>query len=541
MDFAVLFSAAAIVLARAKVAVHHKHHNQGPSVKEKMPWYHSGDEIHSMIQELSQACPGVDIQLTQRSQLNLDGAGDVSLDVVKVKKSGASPQTKAFFVFGEHARELITGESALNFMQTLCGQTSESKRATKVLDDVEFTIVPNANPLSRKLVEAGQYCKRTNEDGVDLNRNWSDEHRDASQNVPDDEMNPGPNAFSEPETMLLKSLLDEEKPDIYLSIHSGAYLLGTPLGYTPSTQSVKNQAQMEEVLRPISETYCHGECPYGNLAQLIGYKSVGCDIDYVSEKLGVPFVYTWEIYTGSDIRTKYIDEAKERGGGGGMSEETMELIQASDQNYVDRTQLNLVEKSSHLRRHSASARLKSHMRSKSKMRMPESWEGVDGCMDQFNPQTKEETLAVAQNWSGAYLMLCEQVVHKRKGGSSTTASAIANEAATAIDAGSPSTTTTMTTQSFSMAETPALDTSSEGISTAASDVQPSTTGQSTDSVFDGLSAEPAVSSSTPAPEASTSDSHEDFLLEARRLEKAAQEQKPSLEQFSSFLSPVIGQ
>ena len=31
---------------------------------------------------------------------------------------------------------------------------------------------------------------------------------------------------------------------------------------------------MEEVLKPISEKYCHGECPYGGLAALVGFETL---------------------------------------------------------------------------------------------------------------------------------------------------------------------------------------------------------------------------------------------------------------------------
>ena len=31
----------------------------------------------------------------------------------------------------------------------------------------------NGNPISRKKVENGDVCLRTNENGVDLNRNWA--------------------------------------------------------------------------------------------------------------------------------------------------------------------------------------------------------------------------------------------------------------------------------------------------------------------------------------------------------------------------------
>ena len=60
-------------------------------------------------------------------------------------------------------------------------------------------------------------------DNVDLNRNWGNDHRD--KNVPlGDEMYPGPSGFSEPETRILRDLVSAERPDLFLSVHSGAYL-----------------------------------------------------------------------------------------------------------------------------------------------------------------------------------------------------------------------------------------------------------------------------------------------------------------------------
>merc|ERR1719389_1273712 len=170
--------------------------------------------------------------MEQTTEFNAaEAAGtSVSLDVLRIQKSGGQAKKKAMFVYGEHAREIISPESALNFAQTLCGKGPDAERASKILDSVSFTIVPNANPLGRKQVEEGYFCKRTNEDGVDLNRNFGEEHR-AEENK-GDETNAGPNAFSEPESKMLKALVDSERPDIYLSVHSGAYLLGTPYGYT---------------------------------------------------------------------------------------------------------------------------------------------------------------------------------------------------------------------------------------------------------------------------------------------------------------------
>jgi len=91
-----------------------------------------------------------------------------------------------------------------------------------------------------------------------LNRNWGDAHRDESLAGSGDETDPGPRGFSEPETELLKQLLDQVQPDIYLSIHSGAYLLGSPFGYTQN-KLPKDLAAMAEVLQPISAQFCNGQ------------------------------------------------------------------------------------------------------------------------------------------------------------------------------------------------------------------------------------------------------------------------------------------
>jgi len=40
------------------------------------------------------------------------------------------------------------------------------------LDTYEIKIIVNGNPSSRLKVEEGDLCLRSNENGVDLNRNW---------------------------------------------------------------------------------------------------------------------------------------------------------------------------------------------------------------------------------------------------------------------------------------------------------------------------------------------------------------------------------
>merc|ERR1719498_1300271 len=126
---------------------------------------------------------------------------NISIDVVRIRKPEAQPTNKGFILFGEHARELISPETGLALVKTLCGEGEQGMvgmLAKDVLKDSEFQIVTNGNPKSRRKVEQGDFCLRVNENGVDLNRNW-DEEWEAEPSIDPSDTNPGAQAFSEPE------------------------------------------------------------------------------------------------------------------------------------------------------------------------------------------------------------------------------------------------------------------------------------------------------------------------------------------------------
>eukprot|EP00746_Dinoflagellata_sp_MGD_P002413 gnl/MRDRNA2_/MRDRNA2_104682_c0_seq1.p1 gnl/MRDRNA2_/MRDRNA2_104682_c0~~gnl/MRDRNA2_/MRDRNA2_104682_c0_seq1.p1 ORF type:complete len:615 (-),score=138.87 gnl/MRDRNA2_/MRDRNA2_104682_c0_seq1:278-2122(-) len=361
-------------------------------MKTDFPWYHSGDSIHAALTELSTNCDGPNFALTSI------GGESVNLDVVRVKKGSSKNKKKAFFVFGEHAREVVSPESGLHFLHMLCGKaaTPDQELLDRVLETTEFVVVPNANPKGRQQVDAGNYCKRTNENGVDLNRNWGNDHRETLTDVvKHDEKNPGPEGFSEPETQVLKDLVAQEAPDIYLSVHSGAYLLGTPFGYTELRQA-ENEKDMLDVLQPISQKVCNGDCPFGDMAHLIGYDAGGCDIDYIKETLGTPYVFTWEIYAGGGIQKYFAEEAHARTQHREMNQEALRFFDRNGQGFLQR--------SNKARRHRTS------LLDSIDLIKPESQQHPDACFRQFNPESQVETEEVTQSWSEAYLMLCDGVV-----------------------------------------------------------------------------------------------------------------------------------
>jgi hypothetical protein len=96
------------------------------------------------------------------------------------------------------------------------------------LDKFSFRIVLNANPHGRRDVEKGNYCTRTNENKVDINRNW-DIFWDKDISVGDE--NPGVRPFSEKETRFVRDAVKDFNPKLFLTIHSGVYGLYYPYAY----------------------------------------------------------------------------------------------------------------------------------------------------------------------------------------------------------------------------------------------------------------------------------------------------------------------
>lgn len=357
-------------------------------LKHRLPFYHSSNELQMMLQEATSSCHGAVASIQQHR------ADNVALDVVTIQgpSKASGTKKKALVVFGEHARELVAAESGVHFVRILC--SSESTQAQEVLASTDFTVVPNANPLGRQLVESGNFCKRTNENGVDLNRNWGDDHRDllsvSASNVgsydDDDrkggEENPGPRGFSEPETQIIKSLAEKLSPDLFLSVHSGSLLLGMPYGFSDSARPERSD-EMAHMLEVISQRHFDDKIPHGAIARTIGYHSPGSSIDYAAEHLHIPFAFTFEIYAENANTERFqsdISDDQEKAYGflkkGALQHLSHEAISASSQ--------------------------------KSEVQSDQS------CLSEFNPLTETGLDDVLQSWTSVYLDLAGQVAAAQK-------------------------------------------------------------------------------------------------------------------------------
>jgi hypothetical protein len=146
-------------------------------------------------------------------------------------------------------------------------------------------VVLNANPLTRKRLEdTGNFCLRLDQDGVDPNRNYPD-HFEATGDH-------GPEAFSQPETRALKSVLADLKPNAYFSIHSGELGLYGPHAWTTAgpDATFPEFKVLDEV-----QSLCP-DCPVGPAGKLQGRPLTGSSFDYARDILKSDYSYAFELF-----------------------------------------------------------------------------------------------------------------------------------------------------------------------------------------------------------------------------------------------------
>lgn len=370
---------------------------EGDPSQEPLPvFYHTSDGLHSELQVLSKRCEGMAFETVTHGDLIM---GSMSIDVVTIRASDAKPVNKVFMLFGEHARELISPETGLHFVKSLCGETSFAAKSKEVLKDSEFQIIVNANPASRAKVEQGHYCLRVNQNGVDLNRNW-DEHWDPkpNENAPQD-TNPGPSPFSELETQIFKRLVTAYNPTTFLTIHSGTRGLYMPWAWSTGAPAERNQKQMLAILKTLDKKYC--ECPYGAAGKEVGYACPGTCLDWIYDDLKTPYAFAFEIYAhpqhNATLKSRWRDKIKQ---GDAFYQEPIHLGDTIFRDVFVENPSSFVQlrENEWREEHLAAAADQSH------------------CFPLFNPETQstyEETLG---NWVGAYLDMASLVVSDIKRG-----------------------------------------------------------------------------------------------------------------------------
>lgn len=373
-------------------------------VKMQYPFYHTTDEIRSEVVRLSKKCPHLNMTTLKDS--------NVDIDVITVRKASATPVNKVFLLFGEHARELISPESGLYFLRALCGDvalnvpaqagllegSSPLSLAEQVLEDSEFQIILNANPGSRRKVEAGDYCLRMNPNGVDINRNWDERwQKDAATSA---ETNPGAKPFSEPESRIVKKAVTDFAPTTFLTVHSGTKGMYMPWAYDRTHLAQFNGKHMMDVLTALDKDHC--ECPFGAAGMEVGYPCPGTCLDYAYAKLNTPFSFAFEIYTDhsadSDLKERWAKKLAR--GGAQLLEKAHHLGHAHFKDVFDRHKSDFVGPSSLLEQSAEHEHALAD----------------DACFGMFNPEEQDDYNKTVKNWAEAYLQMSALIAKKVKNG-----------------------------------------------------------------------------------------------------------------------------
>ncbi|KAL0031813.1 hypothetical protein WJX79_008797 [Trebouxia sp. C0005] len=285
-----------------------------PIAAADIPWqaYHKTSQILGLFKSASAHTTNL---ARYQDIPDPDHNSELSLPLITVTdfKTGETGKEVILLIAGEHARELITSEIVYWLYQVLTGKDAEllswpaaasfaSQRkqmglgagnlqdwVQDLLKKVVFKIVPIENIEGRKAAEEGDTCLRRTFSGVDLNRNWGTEWK---QQALDDEDYGGPHPFSEPESRIVKLIAESSPIRSFVNIHSGEYALYVPWDSHPDLGS-SLMADTHVVLEQLN-VWC--QCMHGAGGIVAGYLAYGTSMDYMYERLHVPYPLTIEVY-----------------------------------------------------------------------------------------------------------------------------------------------------------------------------------------------------------------------------------------------------
>ena len=259
-----------------------------------------------------------DARARRTDDVDAKQSGEVSgTGAARLSASSQVEKTRVLYNFGEHGRELITVEVAVDLLRALAGgaesaarlahpDASESTRETaRALLATTFKIVPMENVNGRDKVEAGEWCERKNGRGVDCNRNWEVDWGVKAPDYDPSEEYPGTAPFSEPEAFMMKTLLEEFRPHVWVNVHSGMEALFMPFDHKAEEPVGPGADAMKAILHQINAHNCGNRCVVGGGGKGVGYLAHGTATDHVYVKMRVPVTFTWEIY--GDTEAHYLD------------------------------------------------------------------------------------------------------------------------------------------------------------------------------------------------------------------------------------------
>jgi len=198
-------------------------------------------------------------------------------------------------VGNHHGNEILGVEATLYNLNYLVNNYGTDAEVTSWVDNMEIWFFPMLNPDGR------EDMRRTNENGVDLNRNYSYEHTAVG--------NHGPEGFSEPETRIIRDLSALYPPTLSLTYHTSGRLLLLPWTHTDAA------APDSSVMTYLGDKICESITYPGGYYELRQggdwYFTAGeyCDYMYATHNT---LAYTVEMWTRQSPEADVIQQVVER-------------------------------------------------------------------------------------------------------------------------------------------------------------------------------------------------------------------------------------
>jgi carboxypeptidase A4 len=244
--------------------------NEQRSTGDRSVWfnsYHNYADIVTYMNDLVAAHPNLASMVNVGT--SLEGR---TIWGLRIAGPNQGPFTPAVVYFAAvHAREWIATTVPTYVATELLDNYGTNPQVTALVDDVEWILIPVANPdgfeFSWNTERLWRKNRRDNGDGtfgVDINRNWGYEWGNpvGASPRPSSGIYHGPAPFSEPETRALRDLL-LANPQVRTmnDIHSYSQLILWPWGYTPLVTpdeprfQVVGQAQQAAIQAVHGKTY----------------------------------------------------------------------------------------------------------------------------------------------------------------------------------------------------------------------------------------------------------------------------------------------
>lgn len=201
--------------------------------------YHTYQEITDELAAVAQAYP----HITRLHSIgkSIEGRDLWALKISDHPELEEADEPGVLYTGTIHAREIITPEIIIDFMEILVNGYGADAHITHLVDNRQLWLIPMINPDGHVRVEIGDYFwrknRRLNADssyGVDLNRNfsykWGYDNIGSSNRTTTDTYR-GTAPFSEPETQALRNLVTTHSFVAALNYHSYGRMCIFPWGY----------------------------------------------------------------------------------------------------------------------------------------------------------------------------------------------------------------------------------------------------------------------------------------------------------------------